>query len=224
MSTKLKQRALILRKQGKTYTEIVEILKTPIPKSTLSCWCHSIPMSLGYKNKIKLNTILNIEKARGVALGVNKTKRQDYLQAITEQNQDIALLLKDRGVAKIALVMLYLCEGSRTRKGSLMFGNSDPLIIGIFLKLLRKSYPINESKFRCTLQCRVGQNTKELENYWTHITQIPSKQFYGARIDQRTIGKPLRKPDYKGVCRIDYFSADIYNEIKIIAQIIDQKY
>jgi len=33
-----------------------------------------------------------------------------------------------------------MTEGSRRTKGSIMFGNSDPLIIGLFLNLLRFCY------------------------------------------------------------------------------------
>jgi len=220
MNNELKQRVIELRKQGKTYKEIVEIIKIPIPKGTMSCWCRGIPMSLDYKNKIKQNAIVNIKKAREVALKTNKAKRENYLQTITERNQDLAPLLKDKGVAKIALTMLYLCEGSRSQRGSLMFGNSDPLIIALFLRLLRQCYSIDSQKFRCTLQCRADQDIQKLEEYWSQITNIPLTQFYKAQVDARTIGKPSKKPNYKGVCRIDYFSANIYNELKIIAELL----
>ncbi len=123
-------------------------------------------------------------------------------------------------VAKLMLVMLYLGEGAKNKKGSLMLGNSDPAIVRLFLQLLRKCYKIDESKFRCTVQCRADQDINFLEKFWSNVTQIPSRQFYKARIDPRTIGKPTKKSDYKGVCVIDLFSAHIFNEIKIIAGLI----
>ena len=101
-----------------------------------------------------------------------------------------------------------------------MFGNSDPSIISLFMSLLRYCYNIDESKFRCTLQCRADQNTKKLEKFWSQITKIPLSQFYKARVDPRTIDKPSKKLNYKGVCRIDYFSADLFIELKQIAEII----
>ena len=104
-------------------------------------------------------------------------------------------------------------EVAKTKRGSLMFGNSDPRVIALFLRLLRQCYNINEDKFRCTLQCRADQNIETLERFWSKITNVPLKQFYKARVDSRTIGKKSRKMDYKGVCRIDYFSADLFNEI-----------
>jgi hypothetical protein len=121
---------------------------------------------------------------------------------------------------KVVLTALYLGEGSKTRKGSLAFGNSDPYIISLFLNLLRKCYKIDEKKFRCTIQCRADQNIKNLEEFWTSVTKIPLVQFYKARIDPRTIGKPSKKLDYKGVCRIDCFSGEIYLELMQIPKII----
>ena len=118
--------------------------------------------------------------------------------------------------------MLYLGEGAKNQRGSLMFGNSDPFIISLFLYLLRYCYNIDESKFRCTLQCRADQNSRKLEKFWFQITKIPLSQFYKARIDPRTIGKPSKKLEYKGVCRIDYFSAEIFTELTQIANIVHE--
>ena len=101
-----------------------------------------------------------------------------------------------------------------------MLGNSEPLVIRLFLNLLRYCYNIDESKFRCTLQCRADQNIPKLEKFWSQITNIPLAQFYKARIDPRTIGKPSNNPNYKGVCRIDYFSGDIFMELKQIMSLI----
>ena len=101
-----------------------------------------------------------------------------------------------------------------------MFGNSDPNIIRLFLKLLRKCYDIKEDKFRCTLQARADQNIPVLETFWSKTTGIPLSQFYGARIDPRSFNSVSKKKDYKGVCRINYFSGHVYNELRIITDII----
>jgi hypothetical protein len=220
----LKEEVIKLRKKGKTYSEIQRILKRVIPKSTISYWCRSLPLPAGYQNKIEEYNKFNLNKARKVALIIKKQKRKDYLESIIRRNKHLIAVLRNPDVAKIVLAMLYFCEGSKTQKGSLMFGNSDPLIINLFLKLLRRCYKIDEQKFRCTLQGRADQDIKKLEKYWSRVTQIPLSQFYEPRIDPRTIGQVSKNPDYKGVCRIDYFSADIYNELKIIAQLISKNY
>lgn len=215
-----KTKAIILRKTGKTYGEIKKIIGKPIPKSTLSHWFRNIVLPKKYWEQTDKKIIKNIEKARTKALTVNRLKREKYIREVKNRVKNLSAKLKEKDVAKIALAMLFLGEGSKTNKGSLMFGNSDPLIIRLFLNLLRRCYNIDENKFRCTLQCRADQNIKKLERFWSQITKIPSSHFYKARIDPRTIGRPSKNLDYKGVCRIDYFSADIFNELTAIGKLL----
>jgi hypothetical protein len=216
----LKEKVIKLRRKGKTYLEIQKILKVFIPKSTLSSWCQNVKLPKEYQDRIQKIVLNNAKKGREIALVVNRVKREKYLKSIIKRNKHLSTILKNKDTSKIALAMLYLGEGSKNQRGSLMFGNSDPFIISLFLHLLRYCYDINESKFRCTLQCRADQNIKKLEKFWFKITRIPLSQFYKARIDPRTIGKKSKKLDYKGVCRIDYFSADLFWELKQIIKTI----
>lgn len=216
----IRQRAIVLRQCGKTYPEINRILEANIPKSTLSYWCKQIPFSQKYKQRIQNLNLRSLDRARQLAWAAIKRKRQIYLDTLRRHNIKLERTLEDKRVAKIALAMLFWAEGSKTKKGSVVFGNSDPTMIALFLKLLKVCYPINSVKFRCTLQCRADQNIRKLEHFWSRITQIPLAQFYRARIDARTIGRPSRHKNYKGVCRIDYFSAHVFNDLKIAIEII----
>lgn len=212
----LKDSAKKLRKRGKTYSEIKQILNVSIPKSTLSDWCKNLPLPKRYFKKIKA---INVKSQKG-ALKAWKQKKEIKVAKIIDRNKHLSPLLKNRDIALIALSLLYLGEGSKTKRGSLTFGNSDPFIIDMFLDLLRRCYEIDNSKFRCTVQCRADQDIKKLEKFWSKITKIPPSQFYGTRIDKRTIGKKTLKLEYKGVCRIDYFSADIFTELMKLPRIL----
>lgn len=217
----LKIQAIALRKSGKTYNEIKKILGEPVPKSTLSLWCQGAVFNARHKKKIEEAMKKNIHKGRALALASNKIKRDKYLQDVYNRVSHLGKIFKNKEVARISLAVLYLGEGSKTRS-SVMFGNSDPAIITLFLRLLRYCYKIDENKFRCTLQCRADQDIKKLEKFWSNITGIPQGKFYGARVDARTIGKISKKPEYKGVCRIDYFSADLFNELMKIIEVINK--
>lgn len=217
----IRKKAIALRKEGKTYSEVRRILTTDIPKSTLSYWFKNIKLSDKHQKKIKRKIAKNVHKGRIKALAINRAKREKYLQSLIERNKHLSDTIQNKDVAKIALAMLYLGDGSKSlKRGSMMFGNSDPFIVSLFLDLLRYCYDIDETKFRCTVQCRADQNTKELEEFWPKITKIPASQFYKTRIDPRTKGKRSKKRDYKGVCRIDYFSAETFIELMQIPQII----
>jgi len=217
----LKNQAIKLRKKGLTYSEIVSLLNVRIPKGTLSFWCKNLTLPNDYQKKIKNINKLNLEKARVKAIEAAKTTRQKQIDAIKIENGHLLRDIQNINVAKIALAMLYLGEGSKNRKrGSLSFGNSDPKVITLFMDLMHKVYKLDESKFRCTLLCRADQDIEKLEKLWSSITKIPLAQFYKAQIDPRTIGKPTKKIDYKGVCKIDYFSAKIFAELLEIPNIL----
>lgn len=220
ISQELKEKIINLRKLGKTYTEINKLLNDHIPKSTLSYWCNDLALPLGYGRKVQEYNKFNLEKAREASLISKRICRENNIKRIIQENSHLVGHLKNRDIAKIVLTVLYMTEGSRSANRSITFGNSDPLIVGLFLNLLRFYYVIDESKFRCTLQCRADQNIKELENFWSNITGISLDKFYEARVDSRTIGKPSKKKDYKGVCRINYFSAKIYHELVNVAKLI----
>lgn len=216
----IREKVIQLRKGGGTYGEIQKALGLAIPKSTLSDWCSGILLSQFQKMRLEINSKKQSEKGLAVALEVNKIKRKKYLASIDKRIYHLAKTIKNKDVAKIIAATLYLGEGGKKRKGTLSLGNSDPGIMGLFLQLLRYAYKIDESRFRCTLQCRADQNIKKLEVFWSGITKIPMKQFYGAQIDPRTLGKKSKKPEYKGVCRVDYFSADLFIELMKIGELL----
>lgn len=210
-----------MRKQGKTYSEIGALIPK-VSKSTLSYWLSGLELSDDQKYKLSKNINKKLVKARAKSIEIAREKRIKHIAEIENDNNYIFKLLAKKHVAKIVLATLYLGEGSKARHSSLSFGNSSPYIINLFLKLMRSCYNIDESKFRCTIQCRADQDIPYLEKFWSHLTMIPKKQFYGTRIDSRTIGKPSLKPDYKGVCRLDYFSARIYNELLVMGKMISK--
>jgi len=97
------------------------------------------------------------------------------------------LFEKDK-ILKIAGVMLYWGEGSQWAGEKIVdFANSNPEMIIIFLKFLRKICGINESKLRAYLYCYNNQNIQKTLNYWSKITNIPKNQFT----------KPYIRKDYQ---------------------------
>jgi hypothetical protein len=126
-------------------------------------------------------------------------------------------------VAKIAAAMLYLGEGSKSAKKSIVtFANADPRVIRLFLRLLRSSWPIEERKLRCTVQCRADQDPPGLIAYWSGVTGVPTTRFYAPQVDPRTKGRPTRRQEYKGVLRIDYLSSMVFNELLLIADAMSE--
>jgi len=219
----LRKKVVDLRRLGKTYSEIKSDVGLPIPKSTLSCWCRDIPMPVQAQKRIARLSQENLARGRAISLQTRVEARKEKERLVHKKNTGLYTLFRnDLNARKIALVMLYVAEGSKSDRGSLMFGNSSPDMIRLFLVLLRDVYEIDENKFRATVQCRADQDINTLQKFWSKVTKIPIRQFYKAQVDQRTANKPTRKPDYKGVCRIDYFSSNVDLELKWLAKTMER--
>lgn len=211
-----------LRTLGKTYSEIKENLHIVIAKSTLSDWCKNVILPQEYLTKVTELNRINMHRGRSLAMVANQIKRKKMLEKMVETNIPIAKTIENINTAKVALAMLFLGEGTKSKGGAatLSLGNTDPRIIKLFLILLKKCYHFSTDKIRCTVQCRADQDIQLLEQYWQRVTGIPKRLFYKTRIDPRTIGKPTKRPDYKGVLRVDYFDTKLWIELETLADLI----
>ncbi|KKP87950.1 MAG: hypothetical protein UR93_C0026G0006, partial [Berkelbacteria bacterium GW2011_GWA2_35_9] len=113
---------------------------------------------------------------------------------------------------KIAGLMVYWAEGSKRGKNTVDLANSDPVMITLFLRLLREIYQVTESRLRVLVYCYSNQSVKKIISYWGKITNIPREQF----------SKPYIRNDYaqKQIGRMPYGLIHIrYSDTKLLAQI-----
>lgn len=82
---------------------------------------------------------------------------------------------------KTAGIMLYWAEGVKlnlkTRSMSVDFSNSDPRMIKLFLKFLRRICGVDEKRLRVLLYCYADQDIEALKKYWQRVIKIPPAQF-----------------------------------------------
>ena len=79
---------------------------------------------------------------------------------------------------KLTGLILYWSEGYKTVKShGVDFANSDPVMIDLFVKFLRKIYEVDEKRFRVLLYCYSNQDVESLIAFWSKLTKIPKKQF-----------------------------------------------
>ena len=219
----LRQKAVLLRRQGRTYGEISRILGK-IPKGTLSFWLHDVQLPLRGQRRRNRAVARQLGHARERAVHARSVLRREYFDALKANNMHLVMHMGNKEVAKLLLAMLYAAEGAKGKNtASLVFGNSDTRIIRIFLSLLRTCYQLDERKFRCTVQCRADMHSKTLERFWSRVTKIPLQQFYATSIDPRSIGKKSNKPAYKGVCRVQYFSAELFHDLMTVFELVSEK-
>jgi transcriptional regulator with XRE-family HTH domain len=222
----LREKARELRRAGLTYREICEAVGVGIPKSTLSNWVSDVLLTPEQEQRI-------IEKDReaaargrasgqwGGGAGFNKEMKRRRLEAIAEKAAPIVeKLAKNKEALMLMASALYMGEGAKT-EGQFSIGNSDPRIIQAWLAILRGTFEIDESKFRCQLMITEGMDEDALRAYWSEVTGIPVTQFTKGSVRQDTGGR--KREGYKGVCLVHYFSLEVRRMLDAIGQgVIDE--
>ena len=131
LESKFKERAVILRKQGKTYSEILKIV--PVAKSTLSLWLRSVALARPQKQRL---TEKKREAQKRGGLARYKTRLSTTHDILTLAKGEVGLLTP----RELLLVgsALYWAEGSKQRKSArsvgIVFGNTDAVMVRFFYR------------------------------------------------------------------------------------------
>lgn len=165
-----RQKALTLKKQGKSYSQIKKILR--VSKSTLSYWLREYPLS---KKRIRLLRDCNekrIEKFRETM----RKKKEKRLEETYKIQKKLILPLDKRDIF-IAGLFLYWGEGTKCRKDGLSLSNSDPAIIKFFIHWLDKNLKIPKNKMRVELHLYRDMNINKEIKFWSKVLKITRSQF-----------------------------------------------
>lgn len=212
---KLKQKAVSLRKQGKSIRYIEAFLG--IPRSTLSGWFKDIKLTVLQNKLLKNNHKEALVKARLRALIWHNKQKENRLKFAENEADNILRKIKNsQENIELTLALLYLGEGFKKSPKTGM-GNSDPLILKFFLEIMLKIYKIDIEKIRFDLHIRADQNSELTKNYWAKELQVPLHRFKSVSIDKRTAGKTTY-PEYKGVCVIDCSNIAIQRKLVYIGR------
>ena len=203
VKNELKSKAIELRKQGFSYSEILK--QIPVAKSTLSFWLKSVGLSKKQKQKLtkkKLEAALRGAKAR-------KDNRIYLTKKIYEESKKDIGNISQKELWLMG-VMLYWAEGHKEkeyRPGSgAQFTNSDPQMIKLFLIWLDKICGIkaNEITFSIYIHENSKNNTESVKKYWADITGFKKdnfSQFYFKKSNIKTLRKNIGD-SYFGVLRV----------------------
>lgn len=197
---KEKEKAIKLRKQGFSYSEILkEIL---VSKSTLSLWLRSVGLAKQQTQKITEKRIA------GALRGARA--RKDQRIRITKEIKDGAKKEIENIDEKNLWLMgiaLYWAEGGKEKengtKSGINFSNSDPQMILIFVKWLQNIFSINHNDLVYELYIHETANIKNAQIYWAKILCIPIEKIrtYLKKSKIKTIRKNIGD-NYYGLIRV----------------------
>lgn len=158
-----RERARELRAQAWTLQQIADELG--VAKGSVSVWVRDVEFTPKPRN-------------RGTAHQRPHPLHLAKLAEMERARQDAAALIgvvSERDLLMFALA-LYAGEGSK-RDGSVVFANSDPVLVLVFLRWLREQFEIDESRLRLRLYLHDDLDLAAARQHWTTVTGIPLEQF-----------------------------------------------
>ncbi|MBL7071642.1 MAG: hypothetical protein ISS26_05690 [Candidatus Omnitrophica bacterium] len=135
-----KEKAIDLRRKGLSLAEISH--KIDIPKNTVQGWVKRIKLTENQLDRLRKKEIECGKRGLSKALKVNKDRKIRWQESVRRRVEEFRTALSEKSdVSKLLCGTLYLCEGAKyPASRHLVFGNSDPRMIKLFLKLLRDNF------------------------------------------------------------------------------------
>jgi hypothetical protein len=218
-----KERAISLRKGGKTLNQICAELQKS--KATVWGWIRSVELSPSQMENIK-------------RFGGNQDKRAAQRAATQAMSQKYKLLKEKAfqdgfervsGVSSVPELllsgcMLYWAEGGKT--SHLVFSNSDPRMIRLFMSFLITHLSVDRSQVRVQLNFYENSfGSDEVEGFWLGVLGLTKASLYKSQINkkpQAAAGKKVGKLPY-GVCRLEVASKYKRYELQGMIEALSQR-
>lgn len=209
---KERQKAIELRQQGLSYREILAQIQ--VSKASLSLWLKDVTLLPGHAYRI---TEKRLASARRGAL-----KRKEERVALTKEIKDKARKeigrLSTRELWLIGIA-LYWAEGSKEKEygpGSrVVFSNSDPYMVKLFLKWLLEIIKIPKERIYLSIYIHESHrnNLEKAVNHWSKYTGFPTKAFNKIYFKKNKISTKRRNigENYFGLLRISVTESSTFN-------------
>lgn len=204
-----KTKALELRRKGKSYSMITNLLK--VPKSTLSGWLKDEKWSV--EIKASLNKNAKIQSAiRMRQLGKVRGKELDnaYAEAVKEAEKEFEYFV--RWPLFVAGLCIYWGEGEKTSKHMIRVSNIDPGLVKVFIGFLIHVCGISKKDIRYSLLLYPDLDEDACKQFWVSHAGLLRENFNkSARIRGRHKTKRLRY----GVCNVSFSSSYLKKKIGV---------
>lgn len=199
-SPEIKAKAIALRKQGLSYSEIRT--QIPVAKSTLSDWLHSVGLAKYQKQRLT-------EKKRLGQIKAAETRRKIRLES--------SMILREKSLAEAKLLSsdtlwimgasVYWAEGSKQKpwnvSSRVTFSNMDPEMHRIFLKWLLKYCDTKMTDLAFSIYIHEQADSELAKKFWAKKMKIQKKDI--AVYFKRHNLKPHRHnrgENYHGLLRV----------------------
>lgn len=203
-----KEKAILLRKGGKSYSEIKELLG--VSKGTLSVWLRDIHLSAKQLRQVRDFNPRRIERYRET----RRKQREARLElAYGKARHDIGEITPRE--LFIAGLYLYWGEGAKTTRHSILLANTDPAMMRAFLDWL-DIVGIPRKSVRVKLHIYKDMNAKKEIRFWCKETGLSSKNFRPPYVKKSNLSSVTYKNGYgHGTCNVVFENARVWEYISM---------
>lgn len=165
-----RRKAIELRRQGKSYSEIKQALS--VSKSSLSLWLRNIPLNEKQLSRIKDKKEKAIERFRE-SMRLKREKRlKNYYEA--QKTKWLPISKKEEFIAGL---FLYWGEGNKSSRNSISINNTDPAVIKFSLYWLTRCLGVPKEKIKVQLHLYSDMDIEEGLNFWSKELALKKYQF-----------------------------------------------
>lgn len=211
-----RQKALELRLQGKSYSQIKEVLK--LSKSTLSLWLKNYPLSKDQIDSLRGKNPKRIEKFRETM----RLKHESRLKTTYNKKLKTILPLTNKELL-IAGLFLYWGEGSKTT-GNVSINNTDPDVLKFTLFWFCNILKIPKDKIRVYLHLYKDMDQAGEIKFWSDNLKIPTSQFSKPYIKSSNRENLTHKGFGHGTCGLAIHKIHIKEDIMMSIKAISDYY
>lgn len=165
-----RRRAVELRRQGKSYTQIKRVVK--VSKSTLSLWLRDFPLSAQRMKEVRDHNEQRIENFRKTM----RAKRNARLAFVYKTQKKKLFPLTKRDLL-IAGLFLYWGEGEKASPAQAGISNTDPAVLKFFIQWLKQIFGVPKNKMRVYLHLYSDMDADKEMSFWSQTLNIPISQF-----------------------------------------------
>lgn len=216
-----KQKAIELRLQGRSYSQIKSILS--VSKSTLSGWLKDYPLSEERIKELRDWNEKRIENYKKTC----KIRKEKILERIYLKEKKKILPLSKRDLF-IAGLFLHWGEGGK-RDTEVVFSNTNPSMIKFFMYWVEKCLGVNRKKIKIKLHLYSDMDIENEICFWINLLKIEREQLINPYIKKNKIESITYKGGFgHGTCNVmvrnAILSRQILMGIKVVGDYFNLKY
>jgi hypothetical protein len=191
---------------------IKEIARTVgVSKASVSVWVRDIELTREQHEALRLaNPAYNGQRAGQLA-------RSERAALLRRAYQSEGCCLARRGDPfHAAGCMLLWAEGSR-RRNQVQFSNSDPEMVGFFVRFLRVYFAVPDERFRlaCNMHADHAEHQRAIEDFWLRVAGLPRACLTKSTVNVYSKHSQRKRTNMLpyGTCRVTVSSTRIVQSI-----------